>query len=533
MFFENPILTYLESAKTKPVEILCIDEKPLVDVKDSSTQTEKEYTNLSIWGTKYGKYIILGLLLPLSMLLEVYSEVTDWIHRQFLSNPNMHPKRLEYIKDKVKQWNENGLRGKCFIDLKPSENMIPKTSIQNGSLNIECSFNDILFLDKEKSIVKTEPFVKMRYINSYLIPKGYQLSGNLFTEEAMIAELCTETKYDCFHFIHEMIESFDFITANGELLHVSRNNNSELFYTVPGSYGTLGFIVAIELRIVPIKPYVYVNYLPCYNQDELYETMKELTELNNPPDFLEAIVYSQKESVISFCYFRDANLMADWDKMNFVNSFWKPWYSLHMRSALKNGSFSEYIPIRHFKHRFTKSIPYLYDYRSEFLKSSLMKKIVTPSIQRVLVSNVTEQDVIIPIDRMKEVTDKFHESFGIYPFFILPVAVCEPFPHEGIIPNSFQKITGKCSSVYIRMTLSGIPQKIRNEKFWDAEKVISEMETYIKGINGYIGLHVDSIVKGDDFLKISNHKTYDKLREEYNCIGAFPELYEKMKSVRI
>ena len=34
----------------------------------------------------------------------------------------------------------------------------------------------------------------------------------------------------------------------------------------------------------------------------------------------------------------------------------KPWYYLHVEQALRKGGFDEYIPVRHYHHRFTRSI---------------------------------------------------------------------------------------------------------------------------------------------------------------------------------
>jgi len=554
MFTDNPILKYIQAQKDEPVEIVYIEDKKSVETKHVKTQTDNDLTSTSPWMnfmTKYRGAILVGVVLPISFCLEIFFEVRDWMYRNFLVTPELHEERVRKVQEQVHEWNKKELRGKRFMcTARPSWlTMSTRTaSFKEDCFQIECNLRDILHIDKERNVVKTEPLVDMRYMTRYLIPKGYQLAVQVEMEDLTVGGLCMglgmETTSHRFGLIQETIESFDIVTADGTLLHVTRDSHPELFYTLPWSHGTLGFLVAVELRIIPIKSYVRVNYLPCYTQDDLCERMKVFAEMEKPPDFLEATVYSQNESVLMFSYFQDANLMTDWNKINFVNCFWKPWYYLHCKKALDNGAFSEYIPIRHYHHRFTRSIfwelrdliPFgnhpLYRYCLGWLgapKVSLIKKTMTPQIRKEVFYKHAVQDIIIPIDKMKESINKFHEWFEVYPLLVFPIAVFDHSPYQGMMRNPKTKIPGKSYEMYFDLGVYGIPQKVRDGKFWDAEKVIREMEEYTRNVGGYQCLYADTLMSQTEFRKMLHHDTYDKLRKEYNCIGAFPEIYEKIK----
>jgi hypothetical protein len=43
-------------------------------------------------------------------------------------------------------------------------------------------------------------------------------------------------------------------------------------------------------------------------------------------------------------------------QINAIGNFWKPWFFKHAESFLTNGEGVEYIPLRHYYHRHTKSI---------------------------------------------------------------------------------------------------------------------------------------------------------------------------------
>jgi delta24-sterol reductase len=180
-------------------------------------------------------------------------------------------------------------------------------------------------------------------------------------EDLTIGGLCMglgmETNSHRFGLLQETVLAFEIITSHGDLLRVTKEDNPELFYALPWSHGTLGFLVAVELKIIPIKPYVHIQYIPCHSKEELCRKMQELAEAEAPPQFLEATVYSKETSVIMVGTFAEVENGEKRKKVNGVNYFWKPWYYLHVQEALgEKGGFDEYVPVRHYHHRFTRSV---------------------------------------------------------------------------------------------------------------------------------------------------------------------------------
>lgn len=61
----------------------------------------------------------------------------------------------------------------------------------------------------------------------------------------------------------ETVHSYDVVLADGSLIHVTRDNeHADLFHCLPWSHETLGFLVALELQIIAIKPFVRLEYIP-------------------------------------------------------------------------------------------------------------------------------------------------------------------------------------------------------------------------------------------------------------------------------
>lgn len=45
--------------------------------------------------------------------------------------------------------------------------------------------------------------------------------------------------------------SYELVLADGSVVKCSATENADLFYAVPWSYGTLGLLTAVEIKIIP------------------------------------------------------------------------------------------------------------------------------------------------------------------------------------------------------------------------------------------------------------------------------------------
>ena len=83
-----------------------------------------------------------------------------------------------------------------------------------------------------------------------------------------------------------------------QYLIISQDENADLFYAVPWSYGTLGFLVAAELDIIPAKKYVKLEYTPLNNRKELCSQFPAAASSSERYDFVETLMYDKERSVL-------------------------------------------------------------------------------------------------------------------------------------------------------------------------------------------------------------------------------------------
>lgn len=61
----------------------------------------------------------------------------------------------------------------------------------------------------------------------------------------------------------ETVVAYEVVLGDGSVITVTADNeHSDLYYCLPWSHGTLGFLASLELKIIKIKPYVHMKYIP-------------------------------------------------------------------------------------------------------------------------------------------------------------------------------------------------------------------------------------------------------------------------------
>ena len=87
-----------------------------------------------------------------------------------------------------------------------------------------------------------------------------------------------------------------------------------MFYAIPWSHGTLGFLVSAEIQIVKASQFVKLNYIPVWSKDELVKRFQEESE-ERRNDFVECLVFSNSSGVIMTGQYTDG---AESDKVIYI-----------------------------------------------------------------------------------------------------------------------------------------------------------------------------------------------------------------------
>src|SRR4051812_25447955 len=62
--------------------------------------------------------------------------------------------------------------------------------------------------------------------------------------------------------VHNLVTEFEMILASGEVITASPEQRADLFFGSAGSYGSLGVMTAITLKLIKAAKYINLTYLP-------------------------------------------------------------------------------------------------------------------------------------------------------------------------------------------------------------------------------------------------------------------------------
>ncbi|ERL94765.1 delta(24)-sterol reductase [Dendroctonus ponderosae] len=482
---------------------------------------------------KYRWAFVCVFLLPISLFYDLWFYFRNWIVFKFTSAPKQHDKKVKYVQKQIREWGDHG-KNNYMCTARPGWQTVcfrlPK--YKNTFTKIEVNLVDILEVDVKNKVVRVEPLVSMGQLSATLNPLGWTIPVLPEIDDLTVGGLVMGTGIESsshkFGLFQHICVSYELVLSDESLVKCTKEDNSDLFYSVPWSYGTLGMLTAVEIMMVPAKKYVKITYLPVIGEENIAKQFTAVsTDKNN--EFVEAIAYSEYEAVIMTGVQTDN---AESDKINAIGKWYKPWFFMHVMQILKiNSTVTEYIPLRDYYHRHTRSIFWeLQDIipfgNNKFFrlllgwltppKISLLKLTQTDAIKKLYSNNHVLQDMLVPIDILKNSLNIFRETCNVYPVWLCPFIL--PYNPGMVYPKSRKE------TLYVDIGLYGVPKVKNFRAFEDMKKI----EKYVTKVNGFQMLYADTNMTKEEFRKMFDHTLYDKVRRKFKCEEAFPEVYDKV-----
>ena len=482
------------------------------------------------------------ILIPISVVYSSYLSLRSRLVFLLNTAPKDHEKRVEKVKQQVIEWANSGSTQKLTTSRSgwfTMSELVPAYKKTNHA--IEMNMRDIIYIDYQKQTIKVEPLVNMGQITAMLNQKGWTLQvvpelDNL-TVGGLINGFGIESSSHKYGLFQYTIASIDIITADGTFMHCSATENQTLFYNIQWSHGTLGFLVCAELYIIPCSKFVELTYQPIYGLDNIVQKFEDASR-NKEYQFIELLQYSRDEAVLMTGNFaKDA---FDRSKINRIGRFYKPWFYKQVEKFLKNNSTSvEYIPLRDYYHRHTRSlfwemeevIPFGNSLWFRYLlgwalppQLSLMKYFETETTRALREKHHVVQDMLMPISLLKKSLLYFEEHYQVYPLWVCPMAV-KAYPNNIGFIHPYHKDNGEYDELFVDIGAYGSPKQIN----FDGNTSLAKLENFVIDNHGYQALYARTLMNKEQFRRMFSHLSYDALREKLPlCSRAFSEVYDKV-----
>jgi delta24-sterol reductase len=369
---------------------------------------------------------------------------------------------------------------------------------------------DILSLDESAMTVHLEPLVDVGTITRWLVPRGYMLACTLEIEEATIGGLACAvgmtTASHKYGLLQETVEEFEIVLGSGKLVKAHREGeHADLFHAFPWSHGSLGLLVGLTLKVIPIKKYVRVDYTPVSGgMDRYCAKIREVSLKDEPADFVEVTCYSRTQAVIMEGTFSDTATYEDASgktvrgKINNLNLWYKPWFYKYVEAKLKGGEASvEFTPTQEYIFRHNRATFWtLRDQLPERIGNhwlfrlclgwmtpimvTFLKLPATPAIREEMMTKRVYQDITLPLRTLEEAITKAGALFEIWPILVYPSRIYDHGAEGGQFPQPLKKdmVKGTSYAMYYDLGVYGIPQQIKDGKPFSTVKSMREMEEF-------------------------------------------------------
>lgn len=328
-------------------------------------------------------------------------------------------------------------------------------------------------------------------------------------------------KYGLFN---EICLEYEIVLGNGEIITASPTQNEDLFYGTACSYGSLGVITLVKLRLVPTKDFVRLSYHTVRSFDEAVSlTEKKVSE---GAQFIDGIFFEKDRGVVMVGNFADKNDLP-------VSTFSKAsdeWFYLHADAISKKPSlYEELIPTRDYLFRYDRGAFWMGTYGFRVLRmpfNRLTRLIFNPFLktrelyQSLHAANFSQryviQDIGVPKESAAGLLRYVADVLKIYPIWFVPLRVAT----KEKLAASFLK-----TDLVISVGVWG-EANVEYARFVEINR---ELEKEISRLGGRKWLYAHQYYTREEFWNTYDENAYNALRAKYFAETVFPDVYEKTK----
>ncbi len=328
---------------------------------------------------------------------------------------------------------------------------------------------------------------------------------------------------------------YEVILGNGEVVQASPDNNADLFYGLSGSYGTLGVLSSIKLRLIKAEKYIQISSQKLSNKD-LIDFLTQPQEA----DFVEGIALNRESGVALI-----GKMTAEPKSPLFrQNRYWSSWY---IQQVIENPNFNFCMTTKEYLFRldrgafwmgqYTLSIPTMLRLLLHIgIPKLSMQALYPKSIFRLLFGwmlssgrlykiwhrvpkKISENlffvhDFYAPVAKAHEVFTHFIEQTEIFPIWLCPVKGTSS-------PQIFAPHFG--NERFLNIGVYGMPKSSLS-----TPELSAKLENEITLFGGRKMLYSYTYYDRENFSKIYDETHYDALRQKFFAEKAFPHIYNKI-----
>jgi delta24-sterol reductase len=490
---------------------------------------------------KYRWATVVPVVLPLSKAYEGYWQLRHVRLRNLFNHPARHAARVADVQRQLRAFIAAGRPGKVYTSRKGWQSVsVRALDYKRGPGAIAVELSDLLSLDVERRVLRVEPRANMGQITAYLNRRGWTLPVVPELDDLTVGGLilgygieASSHKYGLFA---DTVLACELAVADGSVVRCSPHANPDLFRALPFSYGAHGLLTAVELPVIPCKPYVKVHYQPVEGLAEAARRFTERVCDPAPSEFVDALLFAPERGVIVEASFAD---LPPGVTPNRIQRFYKPWFYKHAEAMAARGGGTDYIPLRAYYHRYTKSlyfhgellVPFgnapWFRYTLGWLmppKVSFLRLTQTQSVRKYRDARNVVQDVLVPIEHLGACLAMFHALFECYPLWLCAHKVFRTTP-QGMLRPSRPELT---EEMFVDVGAWQVPGFVKRGEPWDGVEAVKKLEAWLRAHHGYQCLYAVTEQTREEFWQMFDRALYDQVRARFASAPTFMDTFDKV-----
>jgi len=442
----------------------------------------------------------------------------------YMNNIQKHDAKVGRVTNQIKKYSLSDRTQKLRFYHGSTNSTRPKDN--NNYLIDTSDFNEVIEINEKEMYALVEPKVSMEDLVKATLSRGLiplvVMEFPKITSGGAINGASLESSSFKYGQLSDTATEYEIVLGNGEKIIANKDNNTDLFYGISGSYGSLGLISLIKLTLTPATKYVKITYLPTSSFQETLSLIQELSTDTNI-DYLDAIVFSSKHGVVITGKRTEESSLPVNTYLNITDL----WFYERAKKVI-NKKEEEIVPIQDYFFRYDRGAFWMGEFAfpllgipnnkiTRFLFNGYAKthKLFEALHTLNVSQNYFLQDIYFPIEESLACLEYNEKELGVYPLWLCPIIPTQT--GQKLSPHYIE------SKILIDIGIWGQTEKYLSNPV----QANLDFEHFAKKHKARKMLYAHAYYSEKEFWEIYDRPWYESLREKYHASGIFPNVWEK------
>ncbi|GAC1379242.1 MAG: FAD-binding oxidoreductase [Marmoricola sp.] len=330
---------------------------------------------------------------------------------------------------------------------------------------------------------------------------------------------------------HEAVTEMDIFTGSGEVITCSRaGDHSDLFWTFPNSYGSLGYATRLRIKLERVPPFVALRHVRFGDARELAAAIAQICAQPEwdgvRVDGLDGVAFEPGEYYLTLAEFIEApGPTSDYtgqgiyyksiqqrasDRLTMLDYLWRwdtDWFWCSSAFGVQNPAIRRVWPRRWKRSDFYHKLVGL-DLRYG-IADRIDARRGNPLGERVV------QDVEVPVGRLPEFLAWFDANVGMRPVWLCPLIAREAWPTYPL----------QVGAPYVNVGFWGMVAVGPDRVNAPTNRAI---EAEVSRLDGHKSLYSEAFYEREEFDALYNGTNLAQVKKIYDPQGRLTSLYDKV-----